>query len=289
MATEDITNVGLILHDISFFPSLADRAQQGFLNFLYVGRALLHPDGARTLPAFQDDDGTPLLDTSELFYDGNSQGGIMGGSLTALSPDFTKAVLGVPGMNYSTLLNRSVDWEGEFLDPADPGIPAYASFNYNAYPDKVEQQLVFAMLQMLWDRGEANGYAHHMTDDPYPNTPAHQVLLEAAFGDYQVTNHGAEVEARTIGADFLQTALAPAGTGNATSRPATAPCPSASHPSPSAPGPTAAACCMPPTARRWCTGTPATRPRSTPTSRRPTSTRTPTATPATTTSPCARS
>ncbi len=133
----------------------------------------------------------------------------MGGSLTALSPDFTKAVLGVPGMNYSTLLNRSVDWEGEFIDPANPDIPAYASFNYNAYPDKVEQQLVFAMLQMLWDRGEANGYAHHMTDDPYPNTPPHQVLLEAAFGDYQVTNHSAEVEARTIGANFLQTALAP--------------------------------------------------------------------------------
>ena len=30
-----------------------------------------------------------------------------------------------------------------------------------------------------------------------------------AFGDYQVTNHAAEVQARTIGADHLQTALAP--------------------------------------------------------------------------------
>ena len=209
MATEDITNVALILNDVSFFPSLADRAQQGFLNFLYVGRALLHPDGAVAQAAFQDADGQPLLDTSELFYNGNSQGGIMGGALTALAPDFTKAVLGVPGMNYSTLLNRSVDWEGDFIDPTEPDIPAYASFNYNAYPDKVNQQLVFALLQMLWDRGEANGYAQHMTSDPYPNTPAHQVLLEVAFGDYQVTNHAAEVEARTIGADFLTTALAP--------------------------------------------------------------------------------
>jgi hypothetical protein len=209
MATEDITNVGLILHDISFFPSLADRAQQGFLNFLYVGRALVHPEGAFDDPAFQAPDGTPLLDPSELFYDGNSQGGIMGGALTALSPDFTRSVLGVPGINYSTLLNRSVDWEGEFIDPTDPGVPAYASFNYNMYPDKVQQQLVFALLQMLWDRAEGNGYAQHMTDQPYRNTPAHQVLLEVAFGDYQVTNHAAEVEARTIGADYLQTALAP--------------------------------------------------------------------------------
>jgi len=209
MATEDITNVAAILHDISLFPSLADRAQQGFLNFLYVGRALIHPQGAIAHPAFQDAAGAPLLDIDELFYDGNSQGGIMGGALTALAPDFTKAVLGVPGINYSTLLNRSVDWEGEFIDPANPDIPAYASFNYNAYPDKVNQQLVFALLQMLWDRAEGNGYAHHMTDDPYPNTPPHQVLLEVAFGDYQVTNHAAEVQARTIGADHLTTALAP--------------------------------------------------------------------------------
>ena len=36
----------------------------------------------------------------------------MGGALTALAPDFSRAKLGVAGMNYSTLLNRSVDWEG---------------------------------------------------------------------------------------------------------------------------------------------------------------------------------
>ena len=63
-------------------------------------------------------------------------------------------------------------------------------------------------MQMLWDRGEGNGYAHHLTSDPLPDTPAHQVLLEVAFGDYQVANVAAEVAGRTIGADFLGTALA---------------------------------------------------------------------------------
>jgi hypothetical protein len=56
------------------------------------------------------------------------------------------------------------------------------------------------MIQMLWDRGEANGYAHRMTDDPLPNTPPHEVLLNVAFGDHQVTNWAADTEARTIGA-----------------------------------------------------------------------------------------
>ena len=52
-----------------------------------------------------------MLDTRRLFYDGNSQGGILSGGLTALTPDFQRAVHGVPGMNYSTLLRRSVDFD----------------------------------------------------------------------------------------------------------------------------------------------------------------------------------
>ena len=49
------------------------------------------------------------------------------------------------------------------------------------------------MIQMLWDRGEANGYAWHMTSDPYANTPLHTVLLHEAFGDHQVANVATEV------------------------------------------------------------------------------------------------
>jgi hypothetical protein len=94
-------------------------------------------------------------------YDGNSQGAIMGGAFMALSPDAPRGVLGVPGMNYSTLLNRGVDWKASPL----------SQLLYGFYPDKRTQQLLFALMQMLWDRAEANGYAYHMTSDPLPNTP----------------------------------------------------------------------------------------------------------------------
>jgi hypothetical protein len=197
MAFEDVPNVAVILTDITQFASLADRAQQGFLNFLYLGRALFHAKGLATNAAFELD-GHPLINSGELFYDGNSQGGIMGGALTALAPDFRTSVLGVPGMNYSTLLNRSVDWEGE-----------YGEIMYTTYPDKLEQQINFALIQMLWDRGEANGYAQHITTDPLPNTPSHQVLMQVAFSDHQVSNFAAEVEGRTIGARLRVPTLAP--------------------------------------------------------------------------------
>ena len=35
----------------------------------------------------------------------------MGGALTAVAPDFTRAALGVPAMRYSMLLPRSVDYD----------------------------------------------------------------------------------------------------------------------------------------------------------------------------------
>jgi hypothetical protein len=203
MSSVDLPTVVTIIGDLSNMPSLADRAQQGFLNFMVMGRALVHPEGLASAPAFQDADGHPLINASnkadgtgepsKLFYDGNSQGGIMGGSLVALSPDIHRGILGVTGMNYSTLLQRSVDWEDLYA------IPYYAN-----YSDPIEQQLGFALMQMLWDRGEANGFAAHMTNDPYPNTPKHEVLLQVAYGDHQVTNHAAEVEAATIGAPLME-------------------------------------------------------------------------------------
>ncbi len=123
-----------------------------------------------------------------------------------MSPDITRAILGVPGMNYSTLLNRSVDWEGGISADVPPF--AYSVPYYENYQDPIERQLGFSLIQMLWDRGEANGYAAHMTDDPYDNTPTHEVMLQVAFSDHQVSNHAAEVEARTIGAPVMK-GLAP--------------------------------------------------------------------------------
>jgi hypothetical protein len=196
MSTPDVPNVLALLQDLSRFPTLADRAQQGFVNFMYVGRWMLKRDW-----------GDVNVDQSRLFYDGNSQGGIMGGALTALAPDFNRAVLGVPGMNYSTLLRRSVDFDlyahGNF-EGADTPLGLYDS-----YPNELERPLLLSLIQLLWDRAEANGYAHHITGDPLPGTPAHNVLMHVAFGDHQVANVTAEVEARTIGASVRWPALAP--------------------------------------------------------------------------------
>ena len=84
---------------------------------------------------------------------------------------------------------------------------AYAAIIYPNYPKVIDRQLWLSQIQLLWDRGEANGYAHHMTGDPLPDTPRHTVLMHVAFGDHQVSDTTAEVEARTIGARAYLPAL----------------------------------------------------------------------------------
>jgi hypothetical protein len=126
------------------------------------------------------------MNTDQAFYDGDSQGAIIGAAATAVSQDWTKAVLGVGGMNYSTLLNRSVDF--------DP----YYSVMQQAYPSPVDQQIWFGLIQMLWDRGEASGYVQHLTGRNYDLTPKHDVLMTVAFGDHQVATITADNMARTL-------------------------------------------------------------------------------------------
>ena len=186
MATGDVPNVATMLTDMSNFPTLPDRAQQGMLAQLFLARLLKDPRGFGSDPAFQLG-GKPLVKAGEVAYDGNSQGGIMGAAVVAVSQDITRGVLGVPAMNYSTLLDRSSDFSG------------YEAVFNAAYPSELEREIIFGLIQMLWDRGEGDGYAAHIERNPLPNTPAHHVLMHLAFGDHQVANAAAEVEARTIG------------------------------------------------------------------------------------------
>ena len=194
MADEDVNPTTIhIIQDLSGFKQMADRIQQGLLDFMFVGRSMIKNDGLVSSPAFQDGDGTtpganPVIDTSkQLAYFGISEGGILGGSLTAVEPDITNAVLNVPGMGYSTLLPRSTDFA------------EFASLLYPSYPDQRGRPLLFSLMQMLWDRGEASGYSQHMTSNPLPGTPAHRVLMQVAYGDHQVANITAATEARTLG------------------------------------------------------------------------------------------
>ncbi|MCY7299860.1 MAG: hypothetical protein LH616_11690, partial [Ilumatobacteraceae bacterium] len=203
MSAEDIPSLAAILGDLSHFDQQADRLQQGLLNQQFLGRLLNSTEGFVSSPAFQTAGGAPIVAAGQTQFVGNSQGGILGGAASAISTEWSRAVLGVPGSNYSLLLPRSSDW------------PQFEAVFNVAYTDPVDRAIALQLIQLLWDRGENNGYAQHLTTDPYEGIEAKQVLLVEAFGDHQVANVSTEALARTLGAAVHTPAIA-AGRSNDT-------------------------------------------------------------------------
>lgn len=182
MSEIDVANAVQTLTDFSRFQTMADRMQQGIVNFIALG--WLMQNGLLDDPVFAG-----VQVGGDLVYYGNSQGGIMGSALAAVSPDISRSVLGVPGINYSLLLARSVDFD------------TYEAVMEPAYPSRRERTLIISVVQMLWDRGEGGGYINHIGSDPLPGTrPDKAVLFHVALGDWQVSELSAYIAAEAVGA-----------------------------------------------------------------------------------------
>ncbi len=184
---------GVLSQDLSDFPSIPERSMQGLVNKLTGLRAVrgaMRSDEALTMG------GHPLL-SDEVGYYGISQGGILGGAYMALSTDVERGVFGVGGMPYSLLLDRSHDFT------------LFGDLLRLQFSDPREYSLLVAGLQQAWDVGEGSGYAHVLTENPLPGTPAKGILMQVAIGDGQVTTLGAHVGARALGAVTLEPAVRP--------------------------------------------------------------------------------
>jgi hypothetical protein len=195
MSTDDIGNVASILGELSLFPQQADRMVQGLVNFHLLGRLVNTTDGFVSAPEFQLADGSPAMSPDGAVFVGNSQGGILGGAVSAITNEWDRVVLGVPGINYSLLLTRSSNW------------PRFQTVFDTAYTTPVDRLLALELIQLLWDRGENQGYVQHLVDDTYDGITPKSVLMVQAFGDHQVANVSTEVLARTIGAVAQSPAL----------------------------------------------------------------------------------
>jgi hypothetical protein len=171
--------------DIGLFRSCVDRQHQGLLNELLLMRLM---KGKFSRDPNVQFNGHSAIDTTKAFYRGDSQGGIFGVTYMALSTDVTRGMLGEPGAPYSLILNRSADFSG------------FSALLHIIYKDPRDVQIAISLLQILWDRTEPDGYMPYVTSSMFPNTPAHNVVIEAAIGDHQVAPIGAHVIARAVGA-----------------------------------------------------------------------------------------
>ncbi len=181
MSSPDVAGIVGILYDISRFPWLGHKLHQGLLESILLPRAMMHRLTA--LPEVAE--AGVVVDADRVFWEGDSQGGIYGASHVALSPEVTRGMLGVPGQNYSTMLQRSVDFD-PFFFVID-----------TSYPDPKDQAVLLALLQTLWDSADPVSYYRHLSADPFPGDAPNAVLLAPAKGDWQVPLLTVETVART--------------------------------------------------------------------------------------------
>lgn len=190
MKHEDSAAIQLmIVQSIGDFAMIPERSHQGFVEFMAAERMMRGTMASDPAMAFANAEGTavPVIDPTQIGYYGNSQGGILGGAYLALNPDIQRGVLGVPGTPYSLLLSRSADFTPFF------------GLVQAVYYDQRDITFFMAWMQNLWDSGDASGYAAYMNADPLDGV-AHQVLIQDAIGDAQVTTLGAQNMARAYGA-----------------------------------------------------------------------------------------
>ena len=196
LAEEDIAYAIEALSDISKFPSVADRLQQSMINTLYLGRLMIHLDGLGNAPGVPDD---RRRQHDQHRRRRTTTATARAPSWAARSPRSRRTGpgprSGVGGMNYSTLLNRSVDFD------------EYAVVLRNAYPNALDQQLVFGVLQMLWDRRRdrrlrAAPDRPHLRPDPAEGDPDDRRLRRPPGGE-----HHAQNIARTLNIKMYQPAL----------------------------------------------------------------------------------
>lgn len=225
-ATEDAGAAASVSADAAAFGPFIERQMQGHLNWIVLQELIVRPGGFINHPAFRTSTAcTPVPPATDcplykmdfdadgnggMFYDGNSQGGIMAGAVVALSRRITHAVLGVPGMNYSILLRRSSDYQ--LQEGQNPGVGATA-MNYaleQSYPHDFDLAFIYSLSTMLWERTENAGFASNMTDKPLPNTPAHKFLLHPGFGDHQVSMWTNDIIARSGGMSVIRKMIDPA-------------------------------------------------------------------------------
>lgn len=174
---------------------VTDQLQQSLINTLIMEKLAQGKLGAD--PQLQVGNG-PLLDASRTFYWGASLGGIQGSSFISISDDITRAVFGVPGSAWCTMISRSTVF------------PPLRAFLEPHYPDPLEFTLALSVIQSRFDHTDPANLSKLMFERPLPDAPpGRTVILQEAIGDSQVPNLTSELLARAMGVKVMTPSATP--------------------------------------------------------------------------------
>ena len=194
MARDDML---VVANDVLTEPSktlrFTERVHQAMANQMALARAL------RTTIAELDElqrGGAPIYDPSTVYFWGNSQGHILGGTYLGIAPDVERGVLGVGGAGLSLMIFR-----------AGPFLTFYALLRGEGVGD-LEVQKFAALAQTSFDSIDPATYAPWVLEPSggglLVGAPAERrVLMHLGLGDPAVPNVAGRFHARSMGLPLL--------------------------------------------------------------------------------------
>jgi hypothetical protein len=185
-----------LVGDLGMIPLLSEKPHQGLVNHVAIARMMRGRFAADTDERYTVDGG-PAYDPEQIYYYGNSQGGTMGSVMMSIQTEITRGVVGIPGGAFAFLLTRSTQFE-KMAEPL-----------FDLYPDVTDFIATLGLAQVGFDRVDPINYVHRVTDDPFPGTPPHRILLQVGKEDGQVNNQVTDILARTADAALLVPGVRP--------------------------------------------------------------------------------
>jgi hypothetical protein len=160
-----------LVTDFGRFPWISDYLHQGIVQNVLVTRAM--KSRLSTMPELMERG--IVIETDEVYFWGISMGAMFGPTVMALSPDIHRGVLGVASHNILTIMDRSTNFAPFF------------TIMQSTYPDRLNQVICQATIQLLWDATDGISYMRHLSAEPWADRQPVHVLADVSRGDPQVT------------------------------------------------------------------------------------------------------
>ena len=193
LSSSDLSSIVTeIMPNFGNFDQLGERLMQGTLNSLILMKTFAPGGSCAELEEMMievEGEMQPTMNADELYYYGISQGGIMGGTLAALSDTIDRYILQVGAISYSTMVRRSKDF----------GV--YEGIMQIWYPQKIDRDWLVVSTQNSWSLAEPAPYAPHILGEALPgvDNSNRRVLYQVSRYDTEVPNVASDIAARTMG------------------------------------------------------------------------------------------
>ena len=149
-----------------YFEYQADRLQQAVINKISMIRTI--KGVCSDIPELYDED-QKLVNTDEVYYMGYSLGGIYGPTIIALSPDIDRGVLWVGGSGFSSMVERSTNYDQ--FEVIFNSVLGYESRN--------DRAIMISVAQHLWDSTDPETYLPFINDGEVNMNNTDDVFLGA--------------------------------------------------------------------------------------------------------------